>query len=280
MKAIKALLVFSLTLMMLVFINPSLAVVWGEPDGDDHPYVGLLVFFFGDSNQFSFRCSGTLIAPTIVLTAGHCTFLTNEARVWFGSELPDENGDERPDLLDGSVKGIPYTHPNFTFNVQFPPSRNDSPNLYDIGVVVLEEPIYEVGLAALPTENMLDDLATQRGKKRVSLSVVGYGLQNLIPNPHTVQADLTRHQGKTSLINLNSALNGGFNVQTTNNPGQGNGSGGSCFGDSGGPLIYGENIIVALDSFGLNSNCVGVDFSYRVDIEDARDFLQDFLSLP
>jgi len=67
------------------------------------------------------------------------------------------------------------------------------------------------------------------------------------------------------LTNLRSALTGGFNIQLNGN---GTGSGGTCFGDSGGPVFYGgygSNTIVAVTSFGLNGNCAGVDFAYRTD---------------
>ena len=68
---------------------------------------------------------------------------------------------------------------------------------------------------------------------------------------------------KSRLTNLRSALTGGYNLQTN-----GSGRGGTCSGDSGGPVFYGgfeSNIIVAVTSFGLNSNRPGVDFSYRTD---------------
>ena len=42
-----------------------------EPDFD-HPFVGLVAFY--DANgDFVHRCTGELLAPTVVLTAGHCT---------------------------------------------------------------------------------------------------------------------------------------------------------------------------------------------------------------
>lgn len=67
------------------------------------------------------------------------------------------------------------------------------------------------------------------------------------------------------LTNLRSLLTNGFNLQTNGN---GNGRGGTCSGDSGGPVFYGDfdsNLIVAVTSFGLSPYCRGVDFSYRTD---------------
>jgi secreted trypsin-like serine protease len=76
-----------------------------------------------------------------------------------------------------------------------------------------------------------------------------------------------------TLVNLNSALNDGFNVQTQGN---GSGRGGTCSGDSGGPVFLGDassNLIVAVTSFGLNAICRGVDFAYRIDRQEVLDWI-------
>ena len=81
--------------------------------------------------------------------------------------------------------------------------------------------------------------------------------------------------GTVSLVNLRSALAGGWNLHVSSNPGQGQGgSGGTCFGDSGGPIIH-DGYIVAVISFGLNWNCAGAGFGYRVDTQYAHDFIED-----
>ncbi len=105
---------------------------------------------------------------------------------------------------------------------------------------------------------------------------MGYGLQRVKPQQ---QADLVRYRGVVELVNLRSALTDGYNLHYTNNPGEGRGGpGGTCFGDSGGPVLYDNtNIVVADNSFVLNSICKGAGFGYRVDIESSLDFVRTFL---
>ena len=42
----------------------------GSPDGDGHPNVGLIVFYDATGR---YRCCATLVSPTVLLTAAHCT---------------------------------------------------------------------------------------------------------------------------------------------------------------------------------------------------------------
>lgn len=129
----------------------------------------------------------------------------------------------------------------------------------------------------LPVLGLLDDLATRRGLQDRIFRTVGYGLQSVKPS---LQADRVRYTSTSMLVNLRSALTDGYNLHTSNNPGKGYGtSGGSCFGDSGGPIFYPEdsNVVVAVVSFGMNWNCKGADWGYRTDIPDAQDFINLFL---
>jgi secreted trypsin-like serine protease len=127
----------------------------------------------------------------------------------------------------------------------------------------------------LPELGFLDGLATRRGTQEVEFTVVGYGLQEVKPN---LQQDRVRYRGTSQLVNLRSALTDGFNLHSTNSPGKGTGGSGTCFGDSGGPVFYGDsNVIVGITSFGLNANCKGADFAYRTDIANAQDFILGFL---
>lgn len=71
--------------LLLAVVIPAAAVTFGEPDGEGHPHVGLMVFDVDGSPAW--RCTGTLLSPTVMLTAGHCTFGTSGGRVWFESDV-------------------------------------------------------------------------------------------------------------------------------------------------------------------------------------------------
>ena len=62
-------------------------------------------------------------------------------------------------------------------------------------------------------------------------------------------------------------------IQLSNNPV----TGGTCFGDSGGPTFDDTNslLVVAVTSFGYSPNCTGVGGAYRLDQPDDLEFLAD-----
>jgi secreted trypsin-like serine protease len=241
------------------------AIQHGEPDGNGHPYVGLVVFY-GDEDATVplWRCTGTLISPTVVLTAGHCAedFTAVRAQVWFNPEVTPAIGYP----LSGGYLGTPYSHDGWTGGLTLP-------DTHDIGVVVLDRRVRMAEYGALPQVGVLDDLATQRGQQDVTFTVVGYGLQSVKP---TQSALRTRYVATTKLNNLTSAPTDGYNLHLSSNPG--NWSGGICFGDSGGPVFLNDtNIIVAVNSFVMNSNCKGAGFGYRVDTSWSLEFVNSFL---
>jgi hypothetical protein len=246
--------------------KPSL-ITFGTPD-PGHPHVGTLLFVQNGEGFFS--CTGTLLSPTVMLTAGHCTESkghTNDVtyvRFTQDALAGRANYSSTQAWLNAewirARKVIP--HPQFDDFSQFP-------NTYDVGLVILPKP--GVTLGTYGTLPQLGLLATLSGQL---FTAVGYGMQGLVkPFLSDIYA---RYQGTTRLIEVNSNLNGDAqSAKFTNNPGQG---GGTCFGDSGGPIFVGtSNVVGAITSFGITP-CIGVDFNFRIDTHTALDFIRQYLN--
>jgi V8-like Glu-specific endopeptidase len=77
----------SLLLLVAAAAVRIAAVTDGELDGNRHPYVGLMVAQAADGTPL-WRCSGTLLSPTIFLTAGHCTEApAAHVEIWFDADV-------------------------------------------------------------------------------------------------------------------------------------------------------------------------------------------------
>ena len=253
--------------LLLGTVIPAAAVTFGELDGENHPYVGLMVFDVDGTP--SHRCTGTLLSPTVILTAGHCTFGTSSGRVWFDADVgAGRPGNGYPFAGGTGIEFAEiYTHPDYNDGAFY---------LFDIGIAILSEPVSLDTYGILADIGTLDGLKTERGLQNQSFTVVGYGLQGVKP---TLQADLVRYRGTVNLIDVSgtAGIPAGTSVLLTNNPGK-KATGGTCFGDSGGPTFWGDsNVVVAVTSFGLNQNCKGLGGGYRVDQTDDQDWINSFL---
>ena len=265
----RLLILLGVLVMVLALAVPVSAITrGGAPDDGEHPYVGLMVAKDIDGNPL-WRCSGTLIAEDVYLTAGHCTEPPAvSATIWFEEDvesgIPD-NG--YPIGGPTSVDGTAFTHPLYDPGAFF---------LYDLGIVQLDEPVMMSEYGALPEEDAIDDLG--KGRKRSVVEAVGYGLQKI--NPVMVQADRIRLKADLKVVNTKGVAGIGNLPGSNSMLVSGDAKhGGTCFGDSGGPMFIGtdSNVIGAVTSFGLNGNCAGVGGGFRIDRALELGWINSFL---
>jgi hypothetical protein len=294
------------TMLLMLPAAPAQAIVNGVPDDGAHPFVGQLFFYVPDGNDSRFddpgawySCSGTLVNPTTVVTAGHCTFgvgLNGESTtenggsgssgndVWINFEeepdfgilppsstfVPDRNGDRYDawsDALNNSDewhRATAYSHPEY---------EDRSFYMYDAGVLVLDEPVYMEEYGALPEQGMLDAYA--KGPKSL-FTAVGYGLEGA--RPWGVSGGDTRRKADIMLIGIRGVygLRDGVAAKFSSNNGKPH-QGGTCFGDSGGPIfLKGTNIVVAVTSFGMDPTCASGGGGYRLDQADDLEWFAEF----
>jgi hypothetical protein len=278
MRRILSSLIGALALLTAA-IMPSHAITGNYVADDEHPFVGL-VAFYDEAGEFTGRCSGSLLSPSVFLTAGHCTDGAATAVVWFqqdaGADYDPETGAPAssgyPDGCAAGTLGVMCATSDELYNWGFDGFAS-FPDTKDLGLVILDQPILLEEYGQLAEVGTLDPLATDRGRQDVTVTASGYGLS--YSSPVAVESFRSRLMAQGEIINLGSQNNAGFNVQTVGN---GKGRGGTCSGDSGGPIFLGgfeSNRIVAVTSFGLNSYCRGVDFAYRVDTAAAQQWILD-----
>jgi hypothetical protein len=251
---------------VLIAVAPASAVTDGELDGEGHPNVVLIIMDVGGVPAF--RCSGTLMTPTVVLTAGHCTNNFPGApytgmRIFTESDV--ENGDNTYPFAGGpnSVEAVSWAaHPDYP---------TASFVLHDVGVIILSQPVNVPVYGVLPSVNQLDAMATRRGQQDVTFTAVGYGLQRI--NPVFVESERIRMVAHPRLIQINvPGFVGDFSLLLSNN----HSTGGTCFGDSGGPNFLGDsNVVAGVTSFGINGNCAGTGGVFRIDRQNVLDFINE-----
>jgi Trypsin len=268
--------------LLLALAGSSGAITGGQLDGNQHPNVAMIFFYQPDGR---FRCSATLVSPTVLVTAAHCTDgVRGKVIATFDSVAPtptpraaDDPGDGTSAVgysapVAGWLTGTPHAHPLWDGELQL----ND---LHDVGVVVLDAPYTAATPAVLPPRNYLAGLSDGNGGlNKQTFIVVGYGVffEKPIEGPQkpTAVRDLTRRFAEAVGQNITSQV-----LKLAENANDSRAGGGSCFGDSGGPAFH-NGLLVADTSFGASQFCRSAGGYYRLDTDDARMFLDDYVAVP
>jgi secreted trypsin-like serine protease len=238
-------------------------ITHGTLDGNGHPGVVLIVMDVG--GQPAFRCSGSMLTARVVLTAGHCAGEPGEfsgMRVFTESDVEHGNNNypfAGPNTIEAKEW---HSHPSFT-EAQF--------FLHDVGVVVLSKPftLAAPAYSKLPSAGGLNALQPSAS---TIFTAVGYGVQRI--NPVQVEDELIRESAQPHLIQINTGFTGPGSLLLSNNAS----TGGTCFGDSGGPNYLGtSNVVAGVTSFGINNTCGGTGGVFRLDKQDVIDFVSKYV---
>ena len=236
----------------VISVSPAAAITNGTADGQRHPNVGGLVSPTQYSDGTWLYCSGTLISPTVFLTAAHCA--EDGERVGVTFDTAYQAGDK---VYYGTFEADPLYS-----QVQSDP--------HDIAVVVLDKPVRGIAPATLPTADSLSNLSgTQK------FTSVGYGAYEVTNEPggHQYLYDDVRMMATGTLNSTNPSW-----LRISMNPSTGNG--GTCYGDSGGPNFLGTTKILAAITITGDAVCRSTNVVYRLDTESARTFLAQYVDIP
>jgi secreted trypsin-like serine protease len=240
-------------LAALVCAVPALAITNGVPDGTRHPNVGGLVAPTAYSDGTWLYCSGTLISPTVFLTAAHCG---------------DADGERVRVTFDTAYQAGDTVHSG-TFHPD-PLYGHDQSDPHDIAVVVLDKAVKGIAPAKLPAAGSLSGLSGSQ-----QFTSVGYGAYEVTNEPggHEYLYDDVRMVATGTLNAINKSW-----LRISMNPSTGNG--GTCYGDSGGPNFLGRTNVIAATTITGDAVCRSTNVDYRLDTPAARAFLARYVTLP
>lgn len=283
MKRIAAVLVSCAA--VLAVPASSQAIVNGTIDGGAHPSVGALTV--PTPNGQVLACTGTLVSPTVLVTAGHCTGQLQElgytqAQVSFDPNI-GTGATVSCGLTDCYVApsknslhtGTMYTNPSFSLTNGA--SYSSSVDSHDVAVVVFDKPVKGIAPASLPTAGLLDAMSSAGTLGSATFTNVGYGWFALNGNGAAGFTGLLDGQRRYATGGSQSLTTSDLKV--TENPSLG--YGGACSHDSGGPVLDPSGSSVVAEISALQSNgCSGTYDGYRLDTPSARSFLSNFVAVP
>jgi hypothetical protein len=260
----------------VVAAAPAGAITGGEIDSTNtYANVGMIAFY---DDGARYRCSATLVTPTVLLTAAHCTFGTEgKTIVSFEPLIDDAPPADIPAAKDPAVgytsaprgwyAGTPHAHPQYS-------DFTDMANWNDVGVVVLDKAVRGIAPAAVAPANYLDRFGSSVLNSTL-FRAVGYGteVRQADGGPQTptpMSYPIVRRYADVPGQKLTPQI-----LQVNGNEHDTRGDGGTCFGDSGGPALH-DGYVVTVTSYGYTSNCRYIDGLQRVDIPVVLSWLCGF----
>jgi hypothetical protein len=174
--------------------------------------------------------------------------------------------------VSSTYSGTLIPHPDFRKSNNAKTTNNP-----DIAVVVFDAPITGITPASLPTAGQLDQMEANGTLQQTLFTAVGYGDSAFANGPGGKTT--TRLQARNYAVSVFGSLTTAYLHLKQNQ-----GNGGTCNGDSGGPNFIGagatETSVVAGITFTGDHYCKSTNVDLRLDTPLARDFLDDYVSVP
>lgn len=279
--------------MVLSGVGTALGIVYGEPDGDAHPYVGSMVIHIPDGARgedhpdkgepaiYQQWCSGTLLDGSdgndVFLTAAHCVadLETLIPAIW-GVAYEDA---EVLVTFDSEIEGAASSYHEPT-NITWHPlyGTHGMADLYDVAVMEFDKTVTvkadEDGhtYGELPDFGLLDEMKQDGVLRDQLFEAVGYGTVRETRRGafNAILNNVERRSAVQSFSSLTKAW-------ITFSMNEATGDGGTCYGDSGGPHFrLGTNQLVSVTVTG-DTVCKATDKTYRLDTTSAISFLEDYV---
>jgi secreted trypsin-like serine protease len=260
MASLRTLWISLLAALMLAAAPTASAIVDGSVDveRDYVVFVGQQVVVPGGPTVNTVACSGVLVAPTVVVTAAHCSLMGPPVPPsWIHWVVIRGQGIRTPDAVQ--VSGRFVVHPGFCIGC---PGAPEGFANNDLAVVLLDSPL-PGPYAKLPKA----DFVGKHFDKEKQLVAAGYG----ITGPGLRDVGTRRSAQAGAVVAPNAANFLLLPVPSKQKYGT------ACAGDSGGAALLGT-MVVAVHSIG-DDQCGGPSYAYRLDTPDAQSFLSNYLDV-